>query len=136
MNSGPLHAGYTREAEELTADAARPPVVRSPDAMNGETLQHKVIITNPMGLHFRPAAVFARRAAEFQSLVTVTRPDGRRVNGKSMLDLLTLAAELGTELVVEVSGSDAPDALRALVEVLASPGIDEGPEGRSPSPKG
>jgi phosphotransferase system HPr (HPr) family protein len=136
MNGGPIQAGFPKAAEESAADGARPPLVWSPDAMNGEPVQRSVIITNPMGLHFRPAAIFAKRAAEFQSAVNVIRPDGRRVNGKSMLDLLTLAAEQGTELVVEAAGSDAAAAVNALAQLLAAPAPDDGPEERPLSPKG
>ncbi len=97
-----------------------------PDAMNGNTLQHKVLITNPQGLHMRPAAAFAEVAKRYQSTVTLTR-DGRRVNGKSPLEMMFLAAEQGTELLLEVSGADAHDALRALVEFLDGPTAQETP---------
>ena len=92
--------------------------------MNGGPLRRTVTIANPMGFHFRPIAAFAQLAARFQSNVTVWKGD-RRVNGKSPLELMTLAAEQGSELIVEVSGSDASTALDALAEVLASPGQDD-----------
>jgi len=85
--------------------------------MNGTTLQRWVTIADPQGLHMRPAAAFAKLARQFQSRVTVSR-DNRSVNGKSQLDLMLLAAEPGAQLLLEISGDDAPDALAALGGVL------------------
>jgi phosphocarrier protein HPr len=92
--------------------------------MNGETLQCKVTITNPHGFHMRPATAFAQLANQFQSAVTVCRDD-QRINGKSPLELMFLAAEQGTELTLEVSGPDARLALEALARVLAAPAPGE-----------
>jgi len=96
-----------------------------PDAMNGQTLQRKVTITNPQGLHLRPLAAFVKLARQYQSTVTVSR-EARRADGKSTLDLMSLGADFGCELVVEVSGSDAQAALDALTKLLASPSVDDG----------
>jgi phosphotransferase system HPr (HPr) family protein len=87
----------------------------------GPTLRQVVTVTNPQGLHMRPASAFAKRAREFASAVTVIR-DEREVNGKSQLDLLMLAAEPGAELVIEVCGDDAQSALPVLADLLACPG--------------
>jgi phosphotransferase system HPr (HPr) family protein len=97
-------------------------------AMNGETLRQKVVITNPQGFHMRPLTAFVQLANQFQSTVTVCK-DGQRSNGRSALELMALAAEQGTELVLEVSGSDARAALDALARLLASPSpeADSGP---------
>jgi phosphocarrier protein HPr len=96
--------------------------------MNGETLRRKVTITNPQGLHIRPASAFAQLAARFQSSVTVWK-ETQGVNGRSPLELLLLAALPGTELILEVSGEDARAALDALAELLAAPSCEEAPEG-------
>ena len=88
--------------------------------MNGTPLQRKVVITNPNGLHMRPSAAFVETAGRFQSTVTVHH-DGRAVNGKSLWDLLLLAALPGTELILEADGPDAGEALDALAAVLAAP---------------
>jgi phosphotransferase system HPr (HPr) family protein len=85
--------------------------------MTGPTLQQKVLITNPQGLHMRPAAAFANAARKYQSEVFVCKDD-QRVNGKSPLELLLLVALPGTEVTIEVIGSDASDALRELIEVV------------------
>lgn len=85
--------------------------------MNGVTLKQTVTVADPQGLHMRPAAAFAKLARQFQSAVTVCRDD-RRVNGKSQLDLMLLAAEPGAQLLVEVNGNDAEEALAALGSVF------------------
>jgi phosphotransferase system HPr (HPr) family protein len=92
--------------------------------MNGAPLQQSVVITNPQGFHMRPMAAFAQLAARFDSSVTVSRP-GQSVNGKSILDLMLLAAAQGTELTLEVTGPDAEAALDALVNLLKTPTEDD-----------
>jgi len=86
-----------------------------------------VVITNPQGFHMRPMAAFAQLAARFESSVKVSR-EGQSVNGKSILDLMLLAAAQGTELTLEVSGPDAPTALDALVTLLKTPTEEDSPE--------
>jgi phosphotransferase system HPr (HPr) family protein len=98
--------------------------------MNGR-LREAVVIVNPQGLHLRPATAFAKLAQRFECAVTVWKGENS-VNGKSPLDLLLLAAEPGTELVVEVHGHDAKTALPALLEVLATP-FTEDLEAQDPS---
>jgi phosphocarrier protein len=102
--------------------------------MSGPTLQRKVTITNPLGFHLRPMAAFARLAAQYQSTVTLSNGE-RRVNGKSTLELMLLAAEQGTEILLEIAGSDAADALEPLSAILAAPAVDDEPEEPVP-PKG
>jgi phosphocarrier protein HPr len=97
--------------------------------MNGETLRRTVTITNPQGFHMRPATAFAQRAGQFQSTVTVWKGD-QRINGKSPLELMFLGAEQGTELVLEVTGSDAAAAIAVLAEVMEAPSADDIPESK------
>jgi phosphotransferase system HPr (HPr) family protein len=87
-------------------------------------LRATVVIRNPQGLHMRPAMLFARLATKFRSNVTVRRQD-RAVNGKSLLNLMTLAALPGTELVLEVAGEDAATALPVLTRALSARSADE-----------
>jgi len=100
--------------------------------MSGETLQRRVTITNPQGFHMRPQSVFARLANRFASTVTVSN-GSQRANGKSQWELMLLAAEQGSELLLEVAGPDAQAALDALSQVLAAPSADDTPE--PPLPK-
>ncbi len=80
-----------------------------------------VTLTNRVGLHARPAALFVQTAAQFQSTITVrsvTRNVGP-VNAKSILSVLTLGAEQGHVLEITAEGPDEAEAiaaLRALVE--------------------
>jgi phosphotransferase system HPr (HPr) family protein len=95
--------------------------------MSGETLQRKVTITNPHGFHMRPATLFAQTAGRFQSTVVILCDD-KRINGKSPLELMFLAAERGTELTLEVSGPDAEAAIEPLVKILEAPSADDLPD--------
>ena len=89
-------------------------------SVKGAALRRTVLVTNPNGLHLRPSAAFVRLAERFQSNVTITH-DGRSVNGKSVWDLLLLAAMPGSELTLEVDGPDAKQALEALSTLLMAP---------------
>ncbi len=77
----------------------------------------EVEIENRLGLHARAAARFVHLANKFQSQITVAR-DGARVDGKSILGLLTLAAGRGTRLVLCADGGDETDAVAGLVQLI------------------
>jgi len=98
-----------------------------PSASANGPLRRTVVVTNPQGLHVRPAAAFAELAARFESKVTVSRGDGQPVDGKFWPDLLLLAAEKGTTLELEVDGRDAAQAIDALAKALAEFHEDESP---------
>ncbi len=85
--------------------------------MGEESIIRKVVVPNRQGLHARPADMFVKVALQYQSQVEITR-DGLKVSGKSILDVMTLAAEQGTELTIVVTGPDAEKAADALVEVV------------------
>lgn len=78
-----------------------------------QTVSREVIVAIEQGLHARPADLVAREAQRWQSRIEVVGK-AQRVDGKSILDLLTLAAEAGTRLVLEATGPDASEALDAL----------------------
>lgn len=78
-----------------------------------ETHSREVIVENEQGLHARPADLVAREAQRWESRIEFVGK-AQRVDGKSILDLLTLAAEAGTHLVVEATGPDASEALDAI----------------------
>src|SRR5262245_54605564 len=88
--------------------------------MNGQPLRQQVLITNPQGFHLRPIAAFARLALQFPGEVAVLKEE-MRVNGKSVLDLMTLAALPGTVLTIEVSGEAAAAMLESLAGVVNAP---------------
>ena len=78
-----------------------------------ETVSREVIVGIEQGLHARPADLVAREARKWRSRIELVA-DRQRADGKSILDLLTLAAESGTRLVVEATGPDAREAVEAI----------------------
>jgi phosphotransferase system HPr (HPr) family protein len=82
------------------------------------TLAREVVVSNSQGLHARPADALAREARKWQSRIELVA-DSQRADGKSILELLTLAAEAGTRLVVEATGPDAREALEAIGGLFA-----------------
>jgi phosphotransferase system HPr (HPr) family protein len=98
--------------------AARRRVQQSADAMTAEPLRATVTLANEQGLHVRPIASFVRLAMSFQCGVRVIVPGKPPVDGRSGLELMTLGAEKGTEVTLEVSGPDQEQALKALVALL------------------
>lgn len=82
-------------------------------------IEADVTIANRLGLHARAAARFVHLANTFQSKVTVTK-DGSRVDGKSILGLLTLAAARGSRLHLIVEGGDERAALEQLAGLVRS----------------
>ena len=88
--------------------------------MVDQTAKREVVVSNPQGLHLRLAALFARMANRFESTVEIVR-DGTRANGKSIVDILMLAAEQGTLLQIVARGADARQAVDALAGIVVSP---------------
>lgn len=86
--------------------------------MDARPVSRTVVVTNPQGLHARPAHEFVKLASRFQAKVELVKGH-ERVDGKSILALLTLAAGPGTELRIEAEGCDAELAVAALVELVA-----------------
>jgi phosphocarrier protein len=93
--------------------------------MAGEHCRSEVEIVNEMGLHARPASAFVGLSNTFKSDVTIHK-GSERVDGKSILQLLSLSAEVGTRLVLETRGPDAQEALEALCALVAR-GFNEPP---------
>jgi phosphocarrier protein len=80
-----------------------------------------VTIANRLGLHARPAMTFVDAASAWKSRITVRRADSDQpVDGKSIMQLLMLAATKGTELEVVATGPDAQQAVDALCDLVAS----------------
>lgn len=76
-------------------------------------------IVNKLGLHARPSAMLVTEATKYESEIFFTK-EGLRVNGKSIMGVMMLAAEQGAEIIIEVSGSDEEDALSGLMKVIES----------------
>ena len=79
----------------------------------------EVEIRNKLGLHARAAAKLTRLAGQFQSEVWLSR-NGRKVNAKSIMGVMMLAANKGSTLGVEITGKDENAALLALVDLVSS----------------
>lgn len=89
-----------------------------------DTLRATVEVRNPKGLHMRAAFAFARIAARYKANVTVRNQD-KTANGKSGTRLMTLGAEPGARLLLEVSGDDAATAFPVLTKALGAPSADD-----------
>lgn len=82
-------------------------------------ISRTVRVSNKLGLHARPAAMLVTAAARYESEVFLTK-DGLRVNGKSIMGVMMLAAEKGSELIIEVNGPDEKDAIEEIVRIVES----------------
>ena len=85
----------------------------------GEELRitKEFVVTNKLGIHARPAAMFVKTANRFECDVYVEK-DGERVNGKSIMGLMMLAAGPGSKLLVFAEGEDAAKAVVELEALL------------------
>src|SRR5688572_10182937 len=92
-------------------------------APNGP-LRRTVRIVNPNGLHHRVADRFSRAARQYSCSVTVWNGDVR-ADGKDLTDLILLVAMPDAEVVLEVDGPDAAQALDPLADILAAPGGED-----------
>lgn len=79
----------------------------------------ELVIQNRNGLHARPAAMFVKTSSRFRSEVWVEK-DGEKVNGKSIMGLMMLAAGQGSKLLVTAEGGDAEKALEELRQLIES----------------
>jgi len=86
-------------------------------------VSEKFVLINRLGLHARAAAQLVQTANRFKADVVVTK-DGEEVNGKSIMGLLMLAAPVGSQLQITVTGDDAEDAMQAL-RTLINDGFGE-----------
>ena len=86
--------------------------------MSGDAvIERSVQIVNRLGMHARPAAEFVKLASRFRADVRVEK-EGLEVDGKSIMGVLMLAAEQGSQLTIRAEGHDAEAALAALCELV------------------
>lgn len=78
-----------------------------------------VKINNKLGLHARPSAKVVQTATRFKSEITLEK-EGLEVNGKSIMGVMMLAAEMGADITITATGEDEEDAIKAMCEVIAS----------------
>ena len=87
--------------------------------MADTTASRTVTLINPQGFHARPAHMFMKLAMQYQSKVEILKGN-EAINGKSILDLLTLGAGNGTTLCLRATGEDADAAVEALADLIGS----------------
>lgn len=80
-------------------------------------VEREVTIMNRSGLHTRPAATLVKTAARFKSEFTILK-EGMEINGKSIIGVMTLAAEQGSTLTLQFSGPDETEAADAVVALF------------------
>jgi phosphocarrier protein len=86
-------------------------------------IEREVTIKNRAGLHTRPAATLVKLAAKYKSDFVIAK-DGFEINGKSIIGVMTLAAEQGSKLHLRFSGEDEEQMARAIVDLFER-GFDE-----------
>ena len=80
-------------------------------------IAEKIAIINKLGLHARAASKLVNCASQFESEVFISR-SGNRVNAKSIMGVMMLAASKGVELDLEIEGNDEPACREAIVELI------------------
>ena len=90
---------------------------------NSEFLTKELTISNKLGIHARPAALFVKTANRFTCEIFVEK-DGEKINGKSIMGLMMLAAGPGSKVTLHVKGADAAQAIAEL-EALVQRKFDE-----------
>jgi len=80
-------------------------------------VEREIEISNKLGLHARASAKLTQTAAQFQSEVWLSR-NGRRINGKSIMGVMMLAASRGSSIKIETIGADEEAAMNALVALI------------------
>lgn len=86
-------------------------------------IERTVTIKNRAGLHTRPAATLVKTAAKFKSEFFILKDD-MEINGKSIIGVMTLAAEQGSTLILRFDGEDETEAVAAVVDLFER-GFDE-----------
>ncbi len=86
-------------------------------------IEKEVVIKNRAGLHTRPAAALVKMAAKFKAEFFIMK-DGLEINGKSIIGVMTLAAEQGSKLVLKFEGEDEQEACSAIAGLFER-GFDE-----------
>jgi phosphocarrier protein len=86
-------------------------------------IERTVKIVNSAGLHTRPAATIVKLAAKYKCEFFISK-DGLNINGKSIIGVMTLAAEMGSELVLNFDGEDEKEAAEEIIDYF-NRGFDE-----------
>src|SRR3981081_3564656 len=90
---------------------------KSRSAGGADKIEKEVTIVNRLGIHGRPAALFVRIASRYRAEIWVEK-EGERINGKSIMGLMMLAAGQGSKLTICCEGADADKVLEELEELI------------------
>jgi phosphocarrier protein len=85
-----------------------------------EMIKKKAIVKNRLGIHARPAALLVHGASKFKADIFLSKGEVQRINGKSIMGVMMLAAEQGAEITVETEGEDAAEAVAVVTALLES----------------
>jgi len=91
--------------------------IRSGYVCDGVVLEKTISVRNELGLHARPAAQLAQIAQKYAATIKIVL-DEREIDAKSILDILSLAAQRGTDLCIKAWGSDADEAVTNIVRLF------------------
>lgn len=87
------------------------------DKSGDATITRELIVANKVGIHARPAAMFVKIASRYSCDIFLEK-DGEKINGKSIMGLLMLAAGPGSKLLLEVTGKDAMQAVAEIEDLF------------------
>jgi phosphocarrier protein len=121
-----MHESVASEAKRVNSIGNPRPILHSLRAgMSSprKEITRDLVVINKLGIHARPAAMFVKIASKFECDIFVEK-DGERVNGKSIMGLMMLAAGPGSKLKVIASGADAAQAMNE-IEALLKRKFDE-----------
>ncbi len=82
--------------------------------------QRAVVVQNQLGIHARPATLLVQAAARFEAEIFLSKGDISRINGKSIMGVMMLAAEHGAEVLIETEGTDEAEAADTIAQLLGS----------------
>ncbi len=106
------------QAEETAPDAQPVTSIEDvPEGSEGNTYEIPLTLTNPAGLHARPASLFVQTAARFKAKILISAHN-KQADAASIMGVLSLGVRQGDTLVARASGDDAQDALNALSELV------------------
>ena len=91
---------------------------RKSESLPQSKITKELTIVNRLGLHARPSAMFVKTASRFSKCEVWVEKDGERVNGKSIMGLMMLAAGMGSKLIVTCEGADGEKALAEIEEII------------------
>lgn len=77
-------------------------------------IRRSIVVSSELGIHARPSSLLAQTASSFRSHLLIIQGD-RTVDGKSILGIMSLAAEFGSELILEADGPDEEQVIEAIV---------------------